>query len=65
MKERIKRLTNKMVRVNRVINGYDQSLAGVVRSTGDVDFQFCLNDENKLRTWKYDNIKHVKDLTDG
>ena len=75
MKEQIVRLTNKMVRINRVIqkpdcsgypvHKYDQSIVGVIKSTGDADFQFCLNNENKTRTWKYGNIKNIKDLTDN
>ena len=54
-----------MVRLRRVINGYDQNIVGVVRSTDDETFEFNLNNENKLRTMKYDNIKDITNLTDN
>ena len=65
MKDKIIELSNRMVRLRRVVNSYDQSIVGVVRSTSNDTFEFNLNNESKLRTMKYANIKNVTDLTDN
>lgn len=63
MKDQIVKLSNKMIRVYRKINGYDQNMVGIVRYTRDDDFDFYLNNENNPRVLRYENIKYVRDLT--
>ena len=57
MKEKLKKLKGKMIRLNYFVNGYNHSQVGVIEKTNSEAFKFRPNEYNDTLALSYNQVE--------